>query len=660
VHSSLKGSTRKRVTALLGAFAFGLVAAGCHTNTQTSNYGVAWITLTDEPGDFTSYMVAVNSVVMTGKTYGAVTAIAAPELVDFTKLVNFSELWASAYLPVDTYTAATITLDYTNAQISVQVDGKPVRAKVVDPTGAAVTLVTIVVTLDPLNQLVLHQTFAGTNALRLAFDFDLAASNSVDLTTSPPTVTIKPFMTAATAASDTKLIRVRGPLVNSSVNVGTYSTFVRPFFDEVNNLGSLTIFNGPNTVASTPNTIWTLNGSTYVGAPGMLALSKTSAGSTMVAAYCTFQPTLTPRPGITAGVFLSNYVVAGSTLEDFYTVGLEGDVIARSGNTLTLRGATLFANASQIVAYQNLDSLVLLAPQTLVTADDTATLPNLNYNSISVGQHITARGLYSVDSTGIVTVDSTGSSSTNTGSVRLQSTQMFGSMVSAASGNLVLNLQAINDWPVSNYNFAGNGLTPAQDSMPANYVVNTGTLALPPGPDGVTPAAPPDLLWIDGFTSPFGTAPPDFIAESIQSAPTVPATMIVTWPAGTLAPFILPLTNSNLTVDLSNPALALLPANQRPQIRIGADYIDLTSAPSPLIVPAVAPPPPPGLPPVFLPLFGVGNPNLGILSFNDYTEYVAQLNKEATSAVPVFKFTARGYYNPTTNIFTASAIDVLL
>jgi len=34
-------------------------------------------------------------------------------------------------------------------------------------------------------------------------------------------------------------------------------------------------------------------------------------------------------------------VVAGATLEDYYTSGLEGDVIARSGNTLTVRGATL-------------------------------------------------------------------------------------------------------------------------------------------------------------------------------------------------------------------------------------------------------------------------------------------------------------------------------
>ena len=41
--------------------------------------------------------------------------------------------------------------------------------------------------------------------------------------------------------SDTKLIRVRGPLINSNLGVGTYTVYVRPFYDEANNIGSLTL-----------------------------------------------------------------------------------------------------------------------------------------------------------------------------------------------------------------------------------------------------------------------------------------------------------------------------------------------------------------------------------------------------------------------------------
>jgi len=173
--------------------------------------------------------------------------------------------------------------------------------------------------------------------VRLAIDFNLAASNVVNMATSPPTVTIKPFMTVATSASDTKPIRVRGPLINSSVGAGTYTVYVRPFFDEVDSLGTLTIFNDAKTV-------YTINGTTYVGAPGLTALSQTSAGTTMTAAYTSFVPTATLSTAVTAGEFKSTFVLAGSTLEDYYTQGLEGDVIARSGNTLTLRGSTLQLN----------------------------------------------------------------------------------------------------------------------------------------------------------------------------------------------------------------------------------------------------------------------------------------------------------------------------
>jgi len=619
-----------------------------------SGYGVAWVSLTDEPGDFTSYIVTVDSLQLTGKTYGLISAITVPETVDFTKLVNLSELWSSAGLPVDTYTSATIQLDYTNAQISVMVNGAPVAATIVDPTGAAVTTVGLVVNFDPNNPLTFQYTYASTNALRVAVNFDLAASNTVDLTTSPPTVVVKPYFTVATTASDSKLIRVRGPLVNSSVNVGTYSTYVRPFFDEVNALGTLTIFNNPTT-------IYTLNGLTYVGKPGLQALSQASAGSTMTAAFCSFQPTPTTVSTIAAGIFYSNYVIATSTLEDFYTDGLEGDVIARNGNILTLRGATLFANSAQIVQYEDTDSLVTLGPATLVTADGTSNLPDLNYKSVSVGQHITARGLYTLGTDGVVMLDSTGSSSTNTGSVRLQSTEMWGPLISSAAGGLLMNLQAINDWPVGNYNFAGNGASAAQDSNPAGYLVNSGTLALPAGPDGAT-VAPGDLLWIDGFTSPFGTAPPDFIAESINAQQTVSATMVVSWTGlGTAAPFAT-LTDSGLSIDLSNAAFG------SGEIRIGPQSIDITtlSALPPLtIVPAAPAPASNGLP-LFMPRFSVGPGAIAsiitapVLSFNSFDEFVSQLDNTFATPTPATKFTASGVYNSATNIFTASNIDVVL
>jgi hypothetical protein len=649
VHSFFKTRARNRLAALFCACVFGLVAAGCHNNNQDSGFGVAWTTLTaaDDAVPFASYLITVDSVVLVGKTVGQVAAIAVPETIDLTKLTNLSELWSTASVPVDTYTAAIIVLDYTTAQVSVMVNGVPTPVTLKDPSGATPTAVTLTVNFDPSSQLTFIETFATSNALRFALNYDLSASNTVDLTTSPPTVTVKPYMSISTAASDTKLIRVRGALINSSVTQGTYTVVVRPFFDEINSLGIDTIFNDANT-------IYTFGGNTYVGNSGLTPISQASAGSTVIAAFATFEPTTTPQAGVTAGIFHSKYVVAGGTLEDFFTYGLEGDVIARNGNTLTLRGATLFANAAQIVQFESQDSQVTVGPATLVTADGVSTLGTLNSNSIAVGQHITARGLYSINAAGVAMLDSTGTSSTDTGSVRIQSTEMFGTLNSLGSGSVLLNLQAINNWPVGIYNFAGNGASAAQNSNPANYAVNTGALTLPA-------AAAGDPLWIDGFTSPFGSAPPDFIAEAVNAEATVPATLVVSWTGtGTTAPFATLSATTGLTIDLANANFG------SGQLRIGAETVDVkTLSATPTIGPAAASVPPTGLPPVFMPVFSVGpgaitesivNP---IQSFNSFGAFVTQLTT-TFATTPATKFVARGFYDRAANAFTASTIDVVL
>jgi hypothetical protein len=472
--------------------------------------------------------------------------------------------------------------------------------------------------------------------------------------TSPPTVTVKPFITLATSAPDTKPIRIRGPIINSSIGVGTYTVYVQPFYDEVNrgSLGTLAIFNDPKATVYTIDGNLANNGNPYVGAPGLTALSQTSAGSTLTAAYTTYQPTPTLNASVTAGKFNSTYVVAGATLEDFYTTGLEGDVIARSGNTLTVRGATLqyLYGTSPNSAYINTpDAVVLLGPGTIVTADDNATLTGLDYNSVSVGQHIVARGVYSLPASGVSTLDATGTV-TNEGSVRLVSTQLWGSLVSSASGSTVLNLQTIENWPVSIYNFTGAG---AGAVTPASYAVNTGSLAIPAG---VAVGGP---LWIDGTTTRFGSAPPDFNASAVNAEVSVPARLQVDWTsAGTTAPFAT-LTSAGLTIDLNN-------ANYSSGvIRVGSESIDLKTPGlvNPQIVPAAAIGDA-GLPAKFLPSFAIGNltataNTTAVAVFNTFSSFVTQVPLSIVAATPALHFVAAGVYNRGTNTFTASSIDVV-
>ena len=646
MHSSIKLHAHKALGALLLAAAF--FVAGCHNNNQDAGFGIAWTTLSSDPDPrFASYLVVVDSVILTGKVDGAVTAIATPELIDFSKMNNISELWASASLPVDTYTSAVITLDYTSAQIAVNVNGVPTAVTIVDPTGAPVTQVVVSVQLDPSTQITPINTLSATDARRLAFNFDMTATNDVNFATSPPTLTVKPYFTVSATAMDNKLIRIRGPLINSSLNQGTYTVTTRPFFDEVDSLGILTLFNSPNTVYS-------IAGSTVVGAPGLSAISTSSAGSTMTAAFTTFSPSNSPQPGVMAGRFNTQYVVAGGTLEDFFTDGLEGDVIARTGNSLTLRGATLLQTSAQSVNLILPDSVVTLGPGTLVTSDGVAGL-SLNSNSVSVGQHVIARGLLtSFDATtGKITFDASGTSNTDTGSVRIipQVTLVSGSVLSTDNaGTATLNLDGINGWPISVFNFAGT------NSNPAAYVVNATGLTFPTNPAG-SPLAAGDYLGANGLSGAFGATPPDFIATSLNGEASIPATMQVLWPtAGNPAPFATA-TTASLSVNLANAALISA------TVQIAGESIDMTTLPaSPTIVAAAVTNDATSGLPLFRPLFSVGGTILGIQSFNTLTpfETAAATVFAATPPNPAHKFLAYGFYNRATNTFTASRIDVVL
>jgi hypothetical protein len=683
VHSSVLSRNGKRAAAFVIALVFAGMAAGCHRNNLTSGYGIGWITLTDEPSKFASYVVAVDSVVMTGVNDGEVTVLDVPETVDFTKITNVSELWGSASIPNDHYTSAIITLDYTYANISVLVNGVPQQAKVVDSTGAAVTTVAVTVTFDPVNQAYVIPTYATTSGIRLAIDFDLAASNRVNLATSPATVTVSPYFTIATSASDEKPIVVRGPLVNTSVNEQTYSVYVRPFYDEANTAGTLTLFNNVSVAdgqALCPQNspVYTINGTAYPGSSAIGVLSQTSSGSTITQAVTTYHPTVTPSA--TAAVFCVNYMIGGSTLEDFYTFGVEGEVIARNGDTLTLRGATLDANASEVVNFLPAnDFQVTLGPSTLVTRDDAPSDVGLNYNSISVGQHIIARGVctatgITIDTgasdsgvtcnsvNGLPTLDAT-ASSTNTGSVRIIPTQAFGTLVSTADGSLTMDLTNLNQYPVSVYNFAGTGASPA---VPAAYVVNTTGVTLP---TDLTAGGP---VWVDGIVGSYGSAPPDFSALDVVDEVSEPATLVVQYvaSAGNNATAFATLTGNGFTFNLGDNLLSSA------QIDIGAESIDLTTlATSPTVVPqpVVGTVPPPvmqatsgltsaDLPPTFLPLFCEGNTAKGIACYNTYSDYVTELNTIFAAAPPasVYAITARGSYNRAANTFTAAAVDVVL
>jgi len=665
-------------------------AAGCHRQGNTSFYGIAWVDVTAEPApQYASYVVTIDSITLTRSDNTEYTAVATPEVVDLTQINNFSELWSSGAIPDGTYVSATITLDYTpvsaggSSVITVRDGAVPVQATVLDASAkTSPTTYSITVQFDPLNQPTITPTYASTSASLMALDIDLPASGYIDYSTSPATVYVRPYLSIGKPA-DTKLIRVRGPLANSSVDVNTYTAYIRPFYDEANNIGQVTLF-------SQPNTVYTLNGKTLIGPAGLNALSQLSAGSTMTAGFTTFQPDYNPTNGAYAGRFNLQYVVGGSTLEDVYTNGISGDVVARSGNTLTLRGSTLILTTDDTFVYETADCQVVLGSGTIVTADDNTLLTNLNESSVAVGDHITARGIYVQASTGTCALaelgealylDSTGTSAQNTGSVRLQPNEAFGTLVSAAPGNVVMDLTSIDYWPVAAYNFAGNGPT---TPVPTAFSVNTEGLALPAG----TVAGDP--IWVSGYASPFGAAPPDYLSFalnnelSVQTAggalgggvPTTPGTGIcgvgsqvcdpavlsVTWTAGTPTPFTT-FSDQSIVLNLANTAITTA------TIQIGSETIQLASLPaSPIIVPTAN-----ATTETFAPRYTWGNPLTSTTTSTSTTASTTQLNASSSFSAfvsgvtatlsttePAEQLVARGIYDRATNTFTATQIDFAL
>ena len=598
---------------LLGIIAMSAtLLAACHGTNYNSGYGNVFVTYTASGGDFPSYTLVVSSITLTRSDATVASAVSAAEAVDFAKLSDVAEMVSNTAIPIGTYTSATINLDYTSAQAFVFNGASAAAAKVVDSTGAAPTTVAIVVTFDPANPLVIAQS----GAQLLNFDFNLAAANRIDTSTSPATVTIAPFFTANNNANPTKPIRVRGPLVSYNSQQSSYTVYVRPFLDETNNLGSLTLF-------GTPTTSYVIDNVGFVGAAGITAVTNLGTGA-ITSALTTY------APDTSAGTFTLTQSYVGTSVESVLADRLEGTVVARNGNTLTVRGPTLSLRGGGFTYYPT-DATVTLANATSVSIDGQPTASGVTQAAVSVGQHIIVLGQSTVTS-GVVALDATA------GRVRLASTRLWGTVTAGGVGTGTLNLQSIGPWPVGAYGFAGTGTSAAQDANPASYVIGAGSIDLTTL-QGATAAA-------DGIVTAFGTAPPDFQATAVTAVKAVDSRLNVDFGAsGSVAPFST-VSSASVTANLADPNLGTIHS-----LVAGGFSTDLNTLPgSPTIVPATT----------GRPSFAIGSVAAGVSVFSKFPDFVTALNTNSTAGKAVLRVTATGQYDPASNTLTASGISVVL
>jgi hypothetical protein len=598
--------------------------------------GNAVVTLTATPSSdsFITYRVGLASIRLqtsSGKT-GA-TVLPTATMVDFTKLFDLSEVVGAPAVAKGTYTGALITLDYSNAVI-IYDDGSldGVELTPLDANGRLLGQVSVQVTLDSSDPLLSGPKQVGLMAL----DFNLAASNIVNL--SARTVTITPMVAASMLPIDAKQVRIRGPLLGAS---GTsFTSGVTPFDSSVAGLGQLSI-------TPSDTTTYEINGFVSTGSAGQAQLAAlptqtlTSAFGTLTASNAAVPPatpaTLTTTPASAATVppitttsnvsFAASQVLVDSSVQGLDLDRISGVVSARSGNTLGIEDATLIQNDGTNTFVPG-TTIVNIGANTLMTFFGQGVAEVISPQQISVGSSVDVLGTASNTSAGGVLIDA------SAGRVRLDLTTASGLVTAQGSSALTLNLTNLGGRAIQSFDFVGSGAAANQ------YAVATASLDL-------TNAVVTAPVVVTGFPNAFGTARPNFTASTLLDPTTIEAELVIDWSGGTAAPFTT-FDSSAITLDVHNTGIG-----PRHQIQIGSQIIDLAGLSSdPMIAPNTT---------GSATLFAIGHAaSFTIESFNTYDAFITQLQSELTGATLATRMTAVGQYTVSTFAFAASSITLVL
>ena len=482
----------------------GIVVAGCSGGGSGSDAttGQALVSLTDAAGDFLSYTVDVQSLTLTKLNGSVVETLPLTTRVNFADYVEMTEFFTAATIPSGTYTSARMRLDFSAADLQVEdAGGNAVSVPVGnirDGNGTPITTLDVEVKFDDRRNLFIAPGIPA----HLTLDFNLQASNTADLTVNPPVVTVKPFLVADVDPQNPKTMRLRGPLKSVNQQNNSYEVFLRPFFRNIGDFGSLTVHTDATTV-------FEIDEVNYQGSAGLGALSAKPSG-TATLAFGQWK--------VDTKQFKADEVLAGSSVPGGTRDVVVGDVIARIGDQLTVKGASLLRSDGTFTFRDTITINVAAATKVKQQALMTT---GLTKDDISVGQRIAAFGALDGSTS---TLDAT------TGLVRLLVTSVAGTVNTTGAGSLEMTVQRIDGRKIALFNFAGTGTSSATDADPTHYQVSTGLLDL----TGLTAGTPVRAL---GFVTHFKTAPPDFTAQTLVNLTNHAATLLVNWRPSTAAPF---------------------------------------------------------------------------------------------------------------------------
>ncbi len=475
---------------------------GDGTGSAEEGTGEVAISLTDAPSDFASYTVDVVSISLKKLSGAEVETLPLTQRVDFSQYAEMTEFVTSCTIPSGVYTEVALTLDYSNADIRVEDNAGIIKQIsqgnliILDDEDNPVTDKTRVRVSVNLGTPAL--TILPGVAAHLALDFNLKATNSVDLSGSAPVLTVSPML-LADLELQAKTLRVRGTLADvhlaDAKQADNFYVLIKPFIYAI--LGDQYYF-GKLMVSPDDNTVYVFDDGQKTGSVGLSQLASMPANTPVLA-----------LGSFAAGPnrLEAEEVYVGSRVPGLDTDVVNGSVIARSGDTLTITGASLVNSSGQLKFCKT--AVVTLNGNTQVSRQFTK--DTFSKDDISVGQHIVVFGNNAVFN------ESTEQLFMTASAARMLVTHLRGTVKSVSSSTIVVNLSAIDGRKPSVFNFTGTG------ADPANYKIDRTGLTL-------SKIATNTRVKVWGFVNQFGpSTTPDFNARTVIDISTMLGLMQVNW-----------------------------------------------------------------------------------------------------------------------------------
>lgn len=525
-----------------------LTLSGCKSNEENADAqnSELLISLTDAPGGFSTYTVNVNSLTLTTASGAVVETLPLNTRIDFAQYTDLSEFLTAATVPSARYVKATMQLDYSDAEIwvanSTNTDSIKVE-NITDPDGNPVTTLDVSVHLENRNALTI---VPGVPAF-LTLDFNLDASNQVSFDAlDQPTLVVQPLLIAETNPEHPKIHRVRGPLLEVDSANNRFELIIRPFFHRIHDDRRF----GRLPVIVDDETVFDIDGTSYQGQAGLDALAA-KPSFTATIALGDFRPR--------AHRFVATQVFAGSSVPGGDLDVVSGNVTQRTGDILTVQGATLIRNDGTVVFNNSVQ--VNLSSDTVVKKQ--LSMDSHDVNDISIGQKVTIFGELLSTTPSSPVLDASNSDHR----VFMTMTVLRGFAVDTM-GPLVANLQTINFRNINLFDFTGTGMEAANDADPAQYEIDTSTL----NTGSIANGSP---IAVGGFVRPFGQAPLDFEAQTVVDLSAIPGVMVIGWNPATDSAFE-SISGDSMTFDLTGTGLF----HHVGRAGVRVDLMDLLVAPS--------------------------------------------------------------------------------